>query len=130
METFYQDLEKGQGWPRRSLSVMFANPAHFADSLRHVMKNGQEAEFWRNIGAVASLFWSDASGRGEFKGPDGVEPPVPGHVIRVTFMPDSSTAPSFTWRGERIPDQPGARPQLLLHGGLIYRGNIGWSIHT
>lgn len=130
METFYQDLERKHGWGRKSLHVWFSNPAHFADSLRFVMSNGQESEFWRNLGAVVALFWSDASGRGEFKGPEGVEPPVPGNVVQVVFSPDSRDQPSFLWRGERIPDRPGAKPIMLLHGGLIYRGNLGWSIHT
>jgi len=131
METFYQDLNRSQCWPRRSLSVIFERPDHLMDSLLFCQKRGQLDQFMLAIGGLLRMFVNDAAGRSGFKGgPDGVEPPVPGQVVRLTFGPDSPRRPSFIWRAEIIPDKPGAKHQMILHGGLIYRDNGGWSIHT
>lgn len=132
MDTPFQDLHRLMGYPGASLTILFTNPAHLADSLAYVRTIGKETEFLAAINGVCRLFWHDAAPRKEFTGgPEGVEPAVPGGVIRVTFAPDTPRAPSFAWRAERILDQPGAKNIMLLHGGLIYWiDSHTWSVHT
>ena len=131
MPTPNQTLNMEQRWNRRSLIVEFTCPAHLVDSLEFCSKRGQQDSLRLAIMNVVTLFCRDASGwRGFNGGPDGPEPPVRGEVTRVVFSPDSVRRPSFIFRGEKIPDKPGAKPVPILHGGLIYRDSEGWSIHT
>lgn len=132
MDTRYQDLHRQMRYPGTSLTFMFSNPAHLADSLAYVRKINKEKEFLEGINRVCLLFAHDAAPGTAFNGgPEGPEPARPGGVIRVTFRPDTPRAPSFAWIAQRIPDQPGAAPIMLLHGGLIYwSDDHTWSVHT
>jgi hypothetical protein len=131
MPTPNQTLNMEQRWNRRSLIIEFTCPAHLIDSVEFCSKRNQADALRLALMGVVNLFIRDASGwRGFNGGPDGPEPPVPGEVTRVVFSPDSVRRPSFTFRGEKIPDKPGAKPVPILHGGLIYRDAEGWSIHT
>jgi hypothetical protein len=131
MPTPHQDRRDLHNWPRTSLTVVFQNPAHLADSIAYARDKGQYELLLASIGGIVALFRNDAAGLGEFSGgADGPEPPTPPKVVRLTFMPDSRVRPSFTWAAQDIPDRPGAAPRMLLHGGLIYRDHNGWSVHT
>lgn len=131
METPTQDLARSQSWPRKSLTVEFVCPAHLKDSVLFCRGTGQEKDLLAALGGIVSMFVSDASGTHGFAGgPDGLEPPIRGETVRLRFGPDSPSRPSFTWFAEKVLDKPGSKPVPLLHGGLIYRDNEGWSVHT
>jgi hypothetical protein len=126
MPTPNQTRRDENGWPRTTLTVMFADPAHFADSIDYCRARGQLNELLMSIGGIVSMFRTDAAGSTALMG----QPPVKPRVVRLTFRADSRVRPSFTWVGEELPDIPGGHPKMLLHGGLIYRDNSGWSVHT
>jgi hypothetical protein len=131
MDTPTQNLARSQCWPRKSLIVEFLCPAHLKDSIMFCQTTGQEEELMLAISRIIKMFISDASGTHGFTGgPDGPEPPVKGEVVRLQFGPDSPSRPSFTWFAQKVLDKPGAKSIPLLHGGLLYRDNEGWSIHT
>ena len=126
MPTLHQQRREEQGWPRTTLTITFTDPAHFADSIDYCRARGQLNELLTAIGGVVSMFRTDAAGSSALMG----QPPIPPRVVRVTFRADSRVRPSFTWAGEEIYDSPRKQNKMLLHGGLIYRDNAGWSIHT
>lgn len=133
MDTKHQDFRRQKNWRNAQIAVRFTNAAHFADCLDFLAKTNQAAEFWKQIGGLATMFRRDAAGQkgGQF-GPPG-EPPdpdVPPVNINLWLSPDSLARPSFVWRAEAVDDIPGSHPKMILHGGLIYRDNEGWTIHT
>lgn len=131
MPTPAQDLLRSQQWPQRTMSIAFRSPAHLKDSLAFTKTLGQDKDLWAAISRVASLFVHDACGTpGGTWNPEEPDKPIPPRAVALVFSPDSHSRPSFVWSATELPDEPGAKPVLLLHGGLIYRGEEGWTIHT
>lgn len=95
--------------------VEFGNPHHMRDALAFVKNNGQEAELMANLTRLWSMFLPDSMT----------------HDIRVVISPDSPRRPSFAFSAwSKRPDQDWKQERLVLAGGLIYRDEQGWSIHT
>lgn len=131
MDRTFQELERHYRWTRKKFSIEFTNPPHLMDCLVYARKLGMETQFISAIYRVAMMFVSDSAGSPPSTAyPPEPSPAKPGETVAVTFSPDSPNRPSFTWIAYAHLDKPGAKPLMLMHGGLIYRDNAEWSIHT
>lgn len=98
-----------------SLKVEIANPHHMRDAIAFVKNKGQEHEFFAVFSRVWGMFLLDAMT----------------HDIRVVISPDSPRRPSFAFTAwSKQPDQDWKQERHVLSGGLIYRDEQGWSVHT
>lgn len=133
MEPTIQNRNRERRWHPGQIHVRFTNGAHLADSLAFLSQTGQTAAFWEKIGYLVTLFRNDAAGwsGGLFSGtPESMNDDHPPRNVNIWLSPDAISRPSFTWRAETTEDKAGAKPQVILHGGLIYRDADGWTIHT
>lgn len=133
MDMTFQDRRRKNNWRESQIAIRFTNAAHFADTLEFVRKAEQTAKFWEAIAYLVSLFRNDSIGweGGQFGPPsEPPDPPREPRNVTIWLRPDSLVRPSFVWSAETMDDIPGAKPKILLTGGMIYRDNDGWTFHT
>jgi hypothetical protein len=97
------------------LTVEFGNPHHLRDSIAFVRKTGQEAEFLAQLTRIHMMFLVDTMT----------------HDVKVEISPDSPRRPSFAFSAwSKQSNQVWTQQKHVLSGGLIYRDEQGWSLHT